>query len=290
LLGGVGDDTLDGGPGGNADTLDGGAGDTDTAFYGNAVTPVSVDLGARTGVGGDAAGDSLLNIENLVGGMADDLLVGDAAANTLRGGIGADTLQGGGSGDVLDGGAGDTDTAFYGNAVTPVSVDLGARTGVGGDASGDSLSNIENLVGGMADDLLSGDTATNTLRGGMGADILRGGGGGDLLDGGGGDADLVSYDGFTTAVSVDLGMNKGTGGAALGDRFLGVENIDGTSLADSLVGDDMSNRLRGGEGNDVLDGGPGAAADTLDGSSGRDQVSHAGSTASLTVDLGSGAA
>ncbi len=52
------------------------------------------------------------DIENAVGGTADDWLMGNALANRLAGGNGADTLQGGAGNDTLDGGAG-LDTALY---------------------------------------------------------------------------------------------------------------------------------------------------------------------------------
>ena len=51
---------------GGADTLDGGAG-TDTASYAASSSGVTVSLATGTGSGGDAQGDTLVNIENLTG-------------------------------------------------------------------------------------------------------------------------------------------------------------------------------------------------------------------------------
>ena len=44
---------------------------------------------------GGVAEDTILKIENVVGGSGDDFLTGDVLANTFRGGLGADILDGG---------------------------------------------------------------------------------------------------------------------------------------------------------------------------------------------------
>lgn len=98
LRGGDGADTLDGGAGGDA--LSGGGG-SDTASYASAVGRVKVDL---TNVGsnlGDAAGDSYLSIENLVGSRRGDTLLGDNSANRIDGGLGRDTVHGRGGNDTF---------------------------------------------------------------------------------------------------------------------------------------------------------------------------------------------
>ena len=46
-----------------------------------------------TGIGGDAEGDSLINIENLTGSNSDDTLEGNAGNNLLVGGLGIDTVS-----------------------------------------------------------------------------------------------------------------------------------------------------------------------------------------------------
>ena len=65
-----------------------------------------------------------------------------------------------------------------------VMVDLAAGTGMGGDAEGDTLDDIENVTGSNNDDTLYGDARKNVLDGGEGADMLRGGAGADTIDGG----------------------------------------------------------------------------------------------------------
>jgi len=67
---------------------------------------VSVDLATGYVSGGDAAGDTLSSIEQVVGSGSADTLTGDANANTLWGQAGDDVLAGGGGGDALKGGEG----------------------------------------------------------------------------------------------------------------------------------------------------------------------------------------
>jgi Ca2+-binding RTX toxin-like protein len=89
LFGGSGNDILDGGSG--ADTLIGGPG-TDTADYSLSPTAVTVSLLTGTGSGGDAQGDVLGGIENLIGSAFADQLIGSSGDNTLDGGAGVDTM------------------------------------------------------------------------------------------------------------------------------------------------------------------------------------------------------
>jgi serralysin len=103
LAGGAGNDLLDGGAG--ADRLDGGEG-VDTVSYANSASAVYVSLSSNSQVGGDAAGDSFINVENLEGSRFSDTLRGDGNFNTLIGGDGADKLFGEGGADVLIGGRG----------------------------------------------------------------------------------------------------------------------------------------------------------------------------------------
>src|SRR5262249_56744751 len=60
-----------------------------------------------------------------------------------------------------------------------VTVNLAAATASGGDAQGDTLSGIENIIGSAQADMLTGDGGNNRLDGGAGADALTGGLGND---------------------------------------------------------------------------------------------------------------
>ena len=179
LTGDSGDNILEGGAG--EDTLDGGAGDGDTASYAHSAAEVTVNLGGSqdadgyvSGTGGDAQGDKLKNIENLRGSAGKDTLTGDSGDNVLEGGAEADTL---------DGGAGDGDTASYAHSAGGVTVNLTLTTQAldNSDATGDTLTNIENLRGSAHADTLTGDSGDNVLDGGAGKDKLTGGTGADTF-------------------------------------------------------------------------------------------------------------
>ncbi|OYU35509.1 cadherin-like domain-containing protein [Novosphingobium sp. PASSN1] len=187
ITGGAGDDTLSGEAGN--DTLDGGAG-IDAAVYASATKAVVVNLATGTATGGSGT-DKLIGIENAVGGAGADTLTGDANANflsggaandVLNGGLGDDLLLGGLGNDKLAGGAG-IDTASFETATMAVTVNLVTGLATGG-AGSDTLSLIENVIGGAGADVLTGDANANTLLGGAGADRLISGGGADILAGG----------------------------------------------------------------------------------------------------------
>ena len=289
LTGGAGDDNLLGGAG--ADQLNGGAG-FDAARYDNATTGVVANL--QTGINqGDAQGDIYNGIEGLAGSDFDDTLTGDGGSNALFGRGGNDVLAGLGGADALDGGDG-IDTADYSASSARVIVDLLLGTGQSGDAAGDTLKDIETLVGSAFHDELKGDDLDNTLIGGDGNDILTGGVGADRLVGGDGNFDTVAYTDSTAGVTIDLSLGTGHGGDAEGDTFSGVENIGATAFNDILIGDSGANALAGGTGDDWLVGGAGAdqlhggVFPTTPGDYGIDTADYSASGAGITVDLVSG--
>jgi Ca2+-binding RTX toxin-like protein len=274
LLGGDGNDQLVGGDG--ADSLDGGAG-KDTAIYSESDVGVTVNLASGTGSGGTAAGDTLSNIEDVIGSWHDDLLIGNGNANALYGSLGDDTLQGSGGDDLLegndgadhlDGGSG-SDWARYVDSNAAVIVNLAGGTGSGGQAAGDTFVSIEHVSGSAFDDLLLGNSVGNTLSGRDGSDILKGFGGADVLWGGAG-FDTASYDESPAGVAVSLLTNSASGGHAEGDELEDIENLAGSSHADNLQGDNSANVLRGMSGNDTLKGFGGD--DTLHGGLGDDFI------------------
>lgn len=223
LSGGAGDDELEGRAGG--DVVDGGPG-FDFASYRSSPQRVSIDLyyakllqddtavnrffaKELAAFGGDAEGDVLRNIEGLIGTRHDDTLAGDDGDNIiygleggdqikgrggrdlLFGGPGIDFLDGGPGADLLDGGDGAHDTADYAKSLEGVYVNLQLGIGRFGDAEGDRLVRIENLIGSDHGDTLIGDDKSNMISGGKGDDRIYGGGGIDRLRGGDGDDLLV---------------------------------------------------------------------------------------------------
>ena len=325
LDGGGGDDTLMGG-GGGADTFNGAEG-SDTVSYQIETNAVRAYLESsqQSNNAGSAANHRFTSIENLIGTdnmTSGDLLVGNTEKNSLSGGLGNDTLVGGAGADALNGGDG-TDTASYdaGNQSTEgVTINLQTGGGSGGDAEGDSFISIENLVGTNLADKLTGSTGANVLWGGEGNDQLDGGGGNDSLYGDAGDDMLknsgtgthyfdggsgnntVTYEGFDTALNLNLTSNSGnTNGNNGTEIFVNIRNLIGGNKDDVLSGNEQDNQLTGnggndslyglagddklfgGDGDDVLDGG--AGADILNGDAGTDTASYAGSSSGIVLDL-----
>jgi Ca2+-binding RTX toxin-like protein len=254
LIGNAGFGILTGGLG--ADRLDGGLdanGQLDVAAYFDAATGVRADLGNSANNTGEAAGDTYIGIDALVGSDHDDTLTGNTGNNIVAGGLGADVLQGGAG----------TDIAGYFFSGTAVRVDLGTPANNTGEAAGDTFNSIEGLAGSDFNDTLTGDGGNNFLAGAGGADVLNGGAGTDFADYSLGDP-----------VRVDLGNPSNNTGEAVGDTYSSIENIRGSTGDDTLTGDGGNNVLRGGTGADILNGGAGF-----------DITDYRGSSSAVLVDL-----
>jgi Ca2+-binding RTX toxin-like protein len=277
-----GDDFLYGGTG--ADMIDAGNGQ-DTVHYVGSSAGVTVNLTTNVNTGGEAEGDTLFNVENVVGSSFADNLTGDTRDNSLsgvagndilNGASGDDTLFGGAGADVLNGGTG-LDAASYEFSASAVTVSLTTGTGIGGDAAGDTLTNIEKLIGSRFADTLTGDANANDLRGGDGNDVLSGLAGDDNLTGGAGADTLNGGDGLdgayytksNAAVTVNLSTGFASGGHAQGDLLIDIENAGGSEFNDTLTGTSGKNILLGDLGDDTLRGGGGA--DELVGGAGADK-------------------
>ena len=128
---------------------------------------------------------------------------------------------------------------------------------------------IENATSGGGNDVLIGNAAVNILIANGGNDFLMGKAGGDTLNGGSG-FDTASYALATAGVSASLATNTGTGGEANGDKFIGIEHLEGSNFADTLVSGNNSDTLSGLDGNDLLTGANGN--DTLNGGDGNDTL------------------
>ena len=168
VIGSAYDDKFWGNAGGN--NFYGGKGN-DVVSYEHGPSGVRINLEAGTIWGGFAWGDTLRSIENLIGSKYDDNLTGDAKANILTGGAGADTLNGGEG----------SDTASYADSEKDVKVNLSTNKHSSGDAWGDTLYSIENLIGSDYRDTLTGDDGDNIFNGGEERDYLTGGGGHDTF-------------------------------------------------------------------------------------------------------------
>ena len=190
------------------------------------------------------------NIENLIGGDAQDIFVlGDGAGVT----------------GLIDGGGG-VNTLDYSAYTTDINVDLEACTASGIGA----VSNIQNVTGGAGSDNLTGDGESNVLAGGPGNDILTGGLGADIIDGGEGtDTITESSDADFTLIDTDLTIgSEGT------DDLFGIEqaNLTGGTSANifnasaftglaTLIGEEGDDTFYAGLVNATFQGGGGS--DTL---------------------------
>ena len=252
--------------------------------------------------------------DTLSGGAGGDHLVGGEGADMLDGGEDAGEKDNmvpdpndNYTSDGTDTIAASEDWAVYRAARAAVTVDMSTSTGTAGEAEGDTLKNIE-LVWGSKD-------YSDTFIAGPGRDIFHGDGQEATNPAG----DTVSYEASKHGVTVNLGSttdvhnsagynssdpDSDTNGPstwerpsgnisatdgdgletndksyAYGDILGGIENLTGSSLKDTLSGDDGANALKGRGGNDTLNGAGGAdklygevGIDTLNGGAGDDML------------------
>ena len=241
-----------------------------------------------------ATGNSLNNIitgndgaNSIAGGNGNDLLIGGAGADILYGGNGNDNVDGGTGNDLIVGGdgAGDDiynggdgiDTVKYTSATLGIIADLSKGTASGSEIGTDTLSNIENVIGGQNSDTIIGSSDNNVLDGWTGADTLRGG----LGD------DIYIVDNIGDVVTENL--NEGTDTIQSSITYtlgINLENLTLTgTAANNGTGNTLNNVITGNSGNNTLDGG--AGADTLVGGAGDDTyIIGAGDTVTENLNEG----
>ncbi len=105
-----------------------------------------------------------------LGGTGDDVLMGGAGVDSLLGEGGNDVLNGGGGADTLYGGDG-FNTASYGIRHLASRVNLASGVLGAGDAQGDKLYQITDLIGSDFNDFLTGNLGNNWLFGNAGGDL-----------------------------------------------------------------------------------------------------------------------
>lgn len=286
LYGGIGNDTAIGGA--DADWLDGGF-DIDTVSYASSLAAVNVLLNSATNSGGDAAGDTLVGFEYLIGSSFNDTLHGnDNDGATIEGGAGRDSIVGGFNSQTLYGGVGN-DTIIGGESETPTSVfgdviyggDGNDRViGANGDDSVWGGIGSDNIKGNGGKDYIDGENASDVVDGGADNDTLFGSNGTDTLNGGddndlmygGNDNDTLRGDNGDDLIFGDSGDDNLSGGAGLDTMYGGIGNdtLSGEGSDDWLFGDDGNDSLNGGAGNDAMYGG--ASLDYLAGANGNDTL------------------
>ena len=133
--------------------------------------------------------------DQIVAGIGNNVIDAGEGDDTIDAGAGDDLIIGGAGADVIDGGDGDQDVVLYNDSNEAVVVNLETQQGKGGAADGDTIRNVEGVVGSSFDDTLVGDKQDNLLVGNAGDDQLAGGAGNDFLIGGTGDDQLDGGEG-----------------------------------------------------------------------------------------------
>ena len=213
----------------------------------------------------------------MIGGRGADTIDGTGGADVMRGGAGNDDFVSGSGADRMDGGNGN-DTADYTASGAGITLNLATNVNNGGDAAGDKLADIENVIGSASGDTLTGDPNANTLSGLGGNDTLTGGAGNDtvvgglgnntivLAAGGGidritdfGDGDAIRVTGaaFTTPLTAGDGSTVGLNQVQLSASggvttlYFGLDGTAGPDLSVKLTGTFSATGLRG-KGNEIL--------------------------------------
>ena len=240
-----------------------GANGDETLIISNGIVSQTTDVGsAEAGLSLDFS--SNIAAVSLTGGAGNDVLRGGAGDDYLNGGAGNDVLIGGAGADTFVGGAGVNTVSYLGSKA--LTADLADPTLNTGDAAGDTYSDIQNLRGSAGSDHLYGDSGNN---------VIEGGAGGDVIDGEGG-INTASYLHSAAGVTVDLMDNAdNAGGDAQGDRLYHIQDLYGSTHADTLTGTNSRNEIYGFGG-----------ADTIYGMGGNDLISIIGTP--TLVDGGAG--
>jgi Ca2+-binding RTX toxin-like protein len=225
LSGNDGDNILEGGAG--ADALLGGAGN-DTASYEHSRS-VFVFLDGSNPGGGDAAGDTYNNIENVIGSSFADFIEGDARDNDIEGGGGADSMYG----------AGGIDTGSYAHAKAGVVANLADNSANTNEAQADFYNSVENLIGSSFNDTLIGDAGSNALDGGRGNDTLTGAAGNDtfVFRSGFGHDTITDFTAGQDAIELHDGLfaNSNAALAAATQSESGIDVVITVDAADIIV-------------------------------------------------------
>jgi Ca2+-binding RTX toxin-like protein len=147
------------------------------------------------------------------------------------------------------------------------------------------------INGGDGDDVITGGNGSDTIDGGNGNDTFKAsavGDGDDTFKGGAG-TDKADYSVRTAPLAIVMdGMTAGGDLAGTPEADVigaDVEDLVGGSGADKLTGNGSSNHIQGGNGDDVISGGPAGTCtsdiDILDGEGGNDKFDQ-----SATADCG----
>ncbi|WP_415714907.1 FecR domain-containing protein [Maridesulfovibrio sp.] len=280
FTGGKGNDTFNGYEGLNS--FSGGEGH-DTMSFEDAGTGVTVTVQetGNTTVTHSGTIDIFSDVESFIGSSHDDSFIGSSRSETFRGGNGNDTIDGG-NGEGID-------YASYFGSSTGVSVKLNGSSAATTD-TGDTITNIEGLIGSGYQDNLEGDDYANYFRPGLNDPYVE-----DAYDSdaeivtGNGGSDWILFDDLASQYYIYADINNGYVSICEGETeknkitLNSIENLVGTSGSDIITGGTEGNTLDGGAGDDIISGGWGE--NSIDGGAGSDQLSYAFANSGITVNL-----
>ncbi|WP_456023843.1 calcium-binding protein [Pseudomonas protegens] len=246
IIGGAGDDWMLGTD--VADHFVGGEG-FDTVSYSDSLEGVRVSDWSNVDGLTSAYGDTFTGIEAIEGSKFDDLIYRSEGSMIIDGSDGWDTVS-------------------YLQTAGAVSIAIGD----GVNAVGDTLRNVEKVIGTHNADHFTASIGGVTFAGGMGDDVYTIDSTGVAIE------EIEDYRGGTDQVFTNLSVMHL-------DRF--VENLTYTGTGDFTgYGNDTWNTIVGGSGNDVLFGG--ARGDSFDGGDGIDVLSYGDSTVAMTLNWATG--
>jgi len=264
-------------------------------------------------------------IATIRAGAGNDTIIGTYGNETILGEDGNDFIQGGSGADVLNGGIG-TDTVSYAGSWNVLTINLATNTVDGGDATGDTITGFENVIGSDYNDSITGSSGANVMTGGAGDDVMSGGGGNDTfrigvgsgvdaISGGTGtdtvlfveDNAVLMLSSFASVEAINAsGVSNATiAGTELNNTFnfsavtmTNVAGIFGLAGNDTVTGSAGADIVIGGDGNDILSGGNGddifryedsdEGFDNLNGGGGTDTVEATASGVTIGLSAVSG--
>ncbi len=192
--------------------------------------------------------DRFLDVERVRTTLFSDKITGNDERNVFQLFGGGDVIDGRGGKDLVSYNTFEFTTVYAASLKQGITIDLTVVDANGyvrvatplGGGDTDRLANIEDVIGSLLDDRISGDNNANYLGGSAGNDTIFGRGGNDLLEGGAGEdtldgglgLDIAVYEGTRAAHQVTATQASGGGynivvsGADNGtDRLFAVERL-----------------------------------------------------------------